>query len=61
SKLRVYETRRNGRAWYVVIMGNYPTVAQAKQAINTLPTAMKADQPWVKSYRQVQTELKRAQ
>lgn len=61
SKLRVYETRRNGRAWYVVIMGNYPTVAQAKQAINALPTTMKADQPWVKSYRQVQTELKRAQ
>ncbi|MGL4268501.1 MAG: SPOR domain-containing protein, partial [Plesiomonas sp.] len=61
STLRVYETRRNGRAWYVVIMGNYPNVAQAKQAINTLPAALKADQPWVKSYRQVQTELKRAQ
>ncbi|MGL5757598.1 AAA family ATPase [Plesiomonas sp.] len=61
SSLTVYETRRNGKPWYVIISGNYANVSAAKQAIAALPVVLKKEQPWVKSYRLVQAELKLAQ
>ncbi|MGL5008203.1 MAG: AAA family ATPase [Plesiomonas sp.] len=61
STLTVYETRRNNKPWYVIISGNYANANAAKQAIAALPTVLKKEQPWVKSYRLVQTELKLAQ
>ncbi|MGL5991332.1 MAG: AAA family ATPase [Plesiomonas sp.] len=61
STLTVYETRRNNKPWYVIISGNYASVSAAKKAIAALPAVLKKEQPWVKSYRLVQAELKLAQ
>ncbi|MGL5799864.1 MAG: AAA family ATPase [Plesiomonas sp.] len=61
STLTVYETRRNNKPWYVIISGNYANVSAAKKAIAALPAVLKKEQPWVKSYRLVQAELKLAQ
>lgn len=52
----VYETQRNGQPWYVLVSGSYATSAEAKQAISTLPEAVRAKSPWVKPLSQVRKE-----
>lgn len=52
----VYETQRNGQPWYVLVRGSYATSAEAKQAISTLPEAVRAKSPWVKPLSQVRKE-----
>lgn len=61
SRYWVYETRRDGKSWYVLIHGDYATSTEAKRAIANLPTEVQATKPWVKSIRQVQQELKKKQ
>lgn len=39
---------RNGRQWYAVIFGSYPTVKEAKQKISEFPDSWKTWQPWIK-------------
>ncbi len=53
----VYETKRDGKPWYVLVNGVYATSAQAKQAASSLPAAVQAQKPWVKPIRQVKQDL----
>lgn len=53
----VYETKRDGKSWYVLVTGVYASSAQAKQAIATLPAEVQAKKPWVKPIRQVKQDL----
>lgn len=53
----IYETRRSGKPWFVLISGSYATVSAAKNAITSLPADVQSKQPWVKPIRQVQKEL----
>lgn len=55
----VYETSRDGKPWYVLVSGTYPTSADAKRAISSLPAEVQAKKPWVKPVRQVQQDLKK--
>lgn len=43
----------NGRQWYAVIYGSYPTVREAKQAIASFPDNWKTWQPWIKKFSSV--------
>jgi len=43
-----YQTKHQGKNWYVLVYGNYKTHAQAQTAIATLPAAVRAKKPWVK-------------
>lgn len=52
-----YHTYYQNKNWYVLIYGDFPSVAQAKQAIQQLPVSVKNMHPWVKSYRTVQKEI----
>ncbi|HEI6966246.1 TPA: SPOR domain-containing protein [Yersinia enterocolitica] len=55
----VYETKRDGKPWYVLVTGNYASSADAKKAITTLPADVQAKKPWVKPVQQVQQDLKK--
>lgn len=57
SNYLVYDTVRNGRQWYVLVYGEYPTMRAAKQALIALPRGIQKDKPWIRSLKQVQSEL----
>ncbi|MGF1699931.1 AAA family ATPase [Photobacterium makurazakiensis] len=59
SLSNIYETRRNGVPWFIIITGDYPNVVAARKAETDLPEQLQALQPWVKSYRQIHTEIER--
>ncbi|WP_245907151.1 AAA family ATPase [Photobacterium sanctipauli] len=59
SLASVYETRRNGVPWFIIVTGDYPNVVAARRAETQLPQRIQALQPWVKSYRQIHTEIER--
>ena len=56
----VYETRRSGEAWFIIVTGDYPDVQSARVAETRLPSRLQTVDPWVKSYRQIHTEMDRA-
>lgn len=58
GKVWVYQTQFRGSPWYVVLLGDYATLAQAKSGIRKLSPALLKGQPWSKSFAQVQKELK---
>lgn len=53
----VYETARHNRRWYVLVAGEYPTRRAALQAIASLPSEFQKNGAWVRTLRQVQSEL----
>ncbi|KEY58664.1 SPOR domain-containing protein [Serratia sp. DD3] len=55
----VYETKRDGKPWYVLVAGNYASSEEAKRAIATLPAEVQAKKPWARPVSQVQQELKK--
>lgn len=55
----VYETKRDGKPWYILVSGNYASSVDAKRAIATLPADVQAKKPWVKPVQQVQQDLKK--
>lgn len=56
TNYQIYETHKNNTPWFVLIKGNYPTLTDAKEALKTLPDALKTNSPWVKSGLSVQKE-----
>jgi DamX protein len=56
----LYETRRKGEAWFIVITGNYKDIVTARRAELLLPDSVQAVQPWVKSYAQIHREIDQA-
>ncbi|WP_064606122.1 AAA family ATPase [Photobacterium sp. J15] len=55
----IYETRRNGEPWFIIITGDYPDMISARKAETRLPQRLQAVQPWVKSYAQIHREIDR--
>ncbi|MEJ2764546.1 AAA family ATPase [Photobacterium sp. MCCC 1A19761] len=55
----IYETRRNGEPWFIIVTGDYPSVVAARRAESRLPARLQQVQPWVKSYAQIHRELDR--
>ncbi len=53
----VYETRRNGEPWFMVLLGDYPSVAEARRAELQLPANIQALGPWAKSFVQIHKEI----
>ncbi|PHM62480.1 SPOR domain-containing protein [Xenorhabdus ishibashii] len=56
---KVYETKRDGKAWFILIHGNYRSVSDAKRDISSLPAEVQAKKPWVRKLQQVQQDLKK--
>ncbi|CAM3745464.1 SPOR domain-containing protein [Xenorhabdus thuongxuanensis] len=59
SNYKVYETKRDGKTWFILIHGNYSSVSDAKRAISSLPAEVQAKKPWVRKLQQVQQDLKK--
>lgn len=49
KRYQVIETKRQDQAWFILVSGRYSSPAAAKKAIATLPAAVQAKKPWVKS------------
>lgn len=54
----VYQTQRNGKPWYVLVSGVYPSKDAARKAVASLPADVQAKNPWTKPIHQVQADLK---
>lgn len=57
-KVHVYETRRSGKPWYVVVAGPYRDQAAARTAITGLPKGLSEGQPWLRSVASVHADLR---
>jgi Uncharacterized protein conserved in bacteria len=60
DRVQVYQTRRNNADWYMVLLGDYASVTDARRAELTLADNVRALQPFVKSFSQVHREINRA-
>lgn len=54
-----FETRRQGKPWFTVVKGAYTNRAAAVAARERLPAKVKAQQPWPRSLREIQQEIRR--
>ena len=52
-------TQRDGKDWYIVIDGAFPTAAAAKQNAALLGPKLKQVKPWPRTYKSIQLLLKR--
>ncbi|MFD2177002.1 AAA family ATPase [Veronia pacifica] len=59
DKVRVYETRRNGDPWFMVLLGDYPSVSEARKAGLILPDDIQSLSPWAKAFSQIHQEIRR--
>lgn len=57
SPLYWFETQNQGRPWYVVIHGNYPSRAAAQSAASALSGELGRLQPWIRSVGAVQNDM----
>ncbi|KIF50866.1 SPOR domain-containing protein [Vibrio owensii] len=59
GKVRIYPTVRSGTEWYIITYQDYPTIQLARDAVESLPDALKSVSPWAKSLGQVHREIDR--
>lgn len=59
SKAIYFQSRLNGKPWYVLLYGKYPSGESAKKAIQTLPKVVQAQKPWVRTLLSVHQSIKR--
>jgi septal ring-binding cell division protein DamX/type II secretory pathway predicted ATPase ExeA len=52
-----FETQKNQKPLYVLILGSYPDRAQATRAITQLPASLKSITPWIRNYKSIQLLL----
>ena len=48
-----YRSKREGEEWYALVYGAYPSVQDAKDAIETLPQDLKKWSPWVRNIKSI--------
>lgn len=59
ADLLFYETRHNGRAWYVVVNGPYTGREAAKLSIEQLPEGLQRLRPWPRNIASIQADIRR--
>jgi DamX protein len=58
SELLIFKTKRSGKDWYVVVTGHYPSNAQARAAIGSLPAQQRDAGPWPRQIQVIQKEIR---
>lgn len=48
-----YRSKREGEEWFALVYGAYPSVQDAKDAIETLPQDLKKWSPWVRNIKSI--------
>jgi len=54
---KVYQTRRNGKLWWLVTYGSYDNLKSAKEALLKLPEAVRKNQPFYKKISKIKQEI----
>ncbi len=57
GRTELVRTERQGADWYVLLYGSHATRGEAREAIDTLPSALREQGPWVRSLASVQQSL----
>jgi len=59
SNAYTYRKEVNGKAWYVVVLGNYQSRQAAQEAAQQLPATVKQTvKPWIRNIGSIQSEIK---
>lgn len=58
GKYYIYQTRRNGKLWFVLITGDYLTARDGLKTVSSLPEKVKKAGPFIKTFGKVQQEMK---
>ena len=58
GKYYIYQTRRNGKLWFVLITGDYLTAREGLKNVSSLPEKVKKAGPFIKTFGKVQQEMK---
>jgi DamX protein len=58
SDLLIFETRRAGKKWYVVVTGHYASNAEARSAVSKLPAKQRETGPWPRQINVIQQEIR---
>ncbi|WP_223869145.1 SPOR domain-containing protein [Candidatus Enterovibrio escicola] len=57
DRAMIYETVRNGEIWFIVLIGDYSSVNEARQAEMQLSENVQRLNPWIKSFSQIHREI----
>lgn len=57
SKLLVFESRRSGKPWFVVVTGRFADSARARAALEELPANQRKAGPWPRALSEIQQEI----
>ena len=49
----IFSFEREGSVWYALVHGIFPTLTEARQAVEQLPEGAQRDQPWIRSISRV--------
>ena len=52
-----YSTRQNGRTWYSLVYGNYPSRSSANRAMHNLPRTLCHNSPRIRSFREIYSQF----
>jgi DamX protein len=58
SDLLIFETRRAGKKWYVVVSGHFASNAEARSAVSRLPAKQRETGPWPRQINVIQQEIR---
>lgn len=56
-KVVYYKTWRQGKPWYVVVQGDYPSDTAARAAIAQLPASLQKQSPWIRKVEIIHGQL----
>lgn len=51
------QVNNHGKAWYMLVLGNYSSINTAEQALSAMPASLQAGHPWVRRYGALQYAL----
>ncbi|NMM40328.1 AAA family ATPase [Pseudoalteromonas arctica] len=55
--VKVYQTRRNGKMWWLVTYGSYDNLNAAREVLASLPKAVRKNQPFYKKISKIKQEI----
>jgi hypothetical protein len=58
QEAQYYHTKLSGKDWYVVVVGEYPSIEEAKAAAREFPPTVAA-QPWIRDFASIHSDIKK--
>jgi len=53
-----FETRYQGKPWFVAVLASFDDRARATQAISSLPATLRSNEPWIRSMAGIQDDIR---